>query len=88
MTQLRTSLLIAYINNLLIKHIYFYTKWYVSDLHWESAYGNRNTQPNLISFESLNPLDLKCTELHPETTPLLSLILKFMKIFEQQKFIL
>jgi hypothetical protein len=87
MTQLRTNL-IAYINKLLIKTLEFYSKYYISDIHWVSAGENRNPKPNPISFgypnpktvdeksnPNPNPLDPKSAELRPETAPLLSLLL-------------
>jgi hypothetical protein len=81
MTQLRTNL-IAYINKLLIKTLDFYSKCYISDIHWVFAGENRN----LISFGYPNPktvgeksnpnpkpLDLKPTDIRPEPAPLPSL---------------
>jgi hypothetical protein len=65
MTQLRTNL-IAYINKLLIKTLEFYSKCYISDIHWVSAGENRNPisfgYPNLKtvgekSNPNPNPLD-------------------------------
>jgi hypothetical protein len=53
MTELRTNL-IAYINKLLIKTLDFYSKCYISDIHWVSMGENQNLKPNPISFGYLN----------------------------------
>jgi hypothetical protein len=82
MTQLRTNL-IAYINKLLIKTLEFYSKCYISEIHWVSAGENRNLKPNPINFGYPNlkivgeksnpnpkPLDPKPADIHPEPAPL------------------
>jgi hypothetical protein len=81
MTQLRTNL-IAYINKLLIKTLEFYSKYYISDIHWVSIGENRNPisfgypNPKTVAKKSnpnSKPLDPKPADISPEPAPLPSL---------------
>jgi hypothetical protein len=65
MTQLRTNL-IAYINKLLIKTLEFYSKCYISDIHWVPAGENQNPKQNPISFGRVSEPENRGRKIKPE----------------------